>query len=96
MYDRVIDFLESGEFKVKFKWINKNTHGEIDYSKKVITINLSLFITDTIIHEFLHNELSGIKNEEKVVLARTKRVMKRLPVHQIKWIAKRTKEVSSG
>jgi len=82
-----LNFLESGEYEIEFKWINKNDRGGIDNEKKIITINLLLLLTETFIHEFLHYQ-DNTPDEEKILL-KQKKLLNRMSKNDIQAIGKK-------
>jgi len=49
---RMLEYLENGDFEIKFSWIDKRTLALIDPAKEVILINLHLHLTESYIHEY--------------------------------------------
>lgn len=81
---KILEFLESRECEVNFGWLGKNTFGQLDYEKDVITINILLLLAATYIHECLHY-LYSEKSEEEIC-EMTNKALNRLPVSLIKKI----------
>ena len=82
----MMKFAGSNEYEIRFEWINKKTYGDIDFKKKVIRINIFLFVSETYIHEYLHYR--GI-DKEKTTEMGTEYFLKRMKVSQIKKLAKK-------
>ncbi|MEK7596196.1 MAG: hypothetical protein AAB564_01445 [Patescibacteria group bacterium] len=79
-------FFEDSEYKISFNWIDKNTFGNINYSKEKIFINIYILLINTFIHEFLHNKYP--KLSEKKIEEKTKNYSNHLTVSDIKKITK--------
>ena len=89
----IIEFLNSNEYEIQIRWINKFTCGIIDNKKEIIVINLWLMIADTMIHEFLHYKYP--KASEREILAKTFKKLNRLTVKQIYDLAVKVVDVSN-
>jgi len=88
-YKRMMKFIGKKEYEIRLEWINKRTYGDIDFSTKIIRINLPLFVSEVYIHEYLHYR--GI-NSEKTTEMGTEYFLKRMLVKQIKKLAKKVME----
>ena len=86
MFNTIKEFLESGEYEIKFEWINKQTYGLIDREKQIIYLNFYLLIIETLVHEYLHYS-SGSDNE-KFIEKKTDKVVDRMTVKEIKKLLK--------
>lgn len=82
----MMKFAGSNKYEIRFEWINKKTYGDIDFGKKIIRINLFLFVSETYIHEYLHYRGIG---KEKATEIGTEYFLKRMRVSQIKKLAKK-------
>jgi hypothetical protein len=80
----IMDFIQSGDYKFRFGFINKKTYGLIERDKEVITVNYHLLICEILLHEITH-ALTGSDNE-RVVQCKTTNTLKRLTVEEIKTI----------
>jgi len=67
-----IDFLLSGEYRMKFGWIQKETFGQLNLKNKTMVFCPEAMLAYLFIHEFLHVQypylsgklLRGIKPEQ--------------------------------
>src|SRR3989338_547688 len=51
---RPVDFLLSGEYKMEFGWIQKETFGQLNLKNKTIKFSPEAMLSYLFIHEFLH------------------------------------------
>ncbi|GEM_PF-5913999 len=78
--------LRKSEYEVQFKWLDKNTFGEIDYFQEKIFINLHLFLAEVYIHEMLHERF--VELNEKQIKIKTDKAINRMTNAQIVRLAK--------
>jgi hypothetical protein len=81
------EFLKSGDYKVRFRWLGKTQAGEINFQRREISINLELFAAACFIHEFHHARHP--KASEKRVLELETETLRRLTAREIRRLARR-------
>jgi len=84
-FEKLMEYLEKGDYKIQFSWINKRTFGRVEPCKEAIVINFELHLVETYIHEYLHQEYSYL--EEEVVEQKTKRIISRMKKEEILTLA---------
>lgn len=89
---KLLEYLEDGEYEIKFSWIDKETYGEINHSKAIIMINLPLLLVLRFVHEVLHDEYPDL--DEQSIINKTDRMIKRMTKAEIILVA--TKLIESG
>ncbi len=78
--------LRKSEYEVQFKWLDKNTFGEIDYFQEKIFINIYLFLVEVYIHEMLHERFADLS--EKQIKIKTDKAIAQMTKSQIMRLAK--------
>jgi hypothetical protein len=75
------EFIESGEYKIRFGWLNKSTYGIIDREKEEIILNVVLLTTEVMVHEYLHWKTQS--DDEKFIEKKTDQTVKRMTVQEL-------------
>lgn len=60
----LMEFLKSGKYKVRFRWLAKHDFARIEPQKKRVSINLSAIVAHYIAHEFLHTKYPLMSDPE--------------------------------
>jgi hypothetical protein len=74
-------------YSIIFDWRNKKHLGLINRQKKIITINIELFVVIMLIHELLHEKHPLLREEE--IIAKAWRVIDRMKTVQIRQLARK-------
>lgn len=82
---KIIDFLTKSEYDFRIGWLSKGEYAKIYFSQSRVVLNLTLMISDAIIHEFFHYEYPHKSEAEVEKLTRNK--IKRMKVDELKEIA---------
>ena len=87
--EEIWDFYESGEFEIKFRWIDKWTYALMDHEKKIIYFNIELWFAEFGMHEYIHKKygLSSDAKEEEDVLKKLTSLKRRTSVKDMKKLA---------
>ena len=83
---RALSFLESRDFELELRWLNKTELAAIDPEQDKIFINLELLAVETFLHEFYHARYPKLSEEEVEFLA--KRKIQRAKVKDVRRLGK--------
>jgi len=86
----MLKHIENDGYKIRFKWLDKHTEGELDYERQTLTINLPLFVVEVFLHEYIHFKYE--KLSEREVIKKTNRKIMRMSAADIKKLAKKLLE----
>lgn len=74
-------------YNIVFGWRNKKQFGFTNRRKKIININLELFVAIILVHELLHERHPRLKEEE--IVKKTWRVIDWMRITEIRQLAKK-------
>jgi len=80
--------------KIKFSFIDKNTHGNVNVETHEIKLNLETMVVEVLVHEIMHiiHPMLNREEDEEVIDELTARVWKKLTTGQIRAMAKKLLE----
>ena len=83
-FKEIMDFIQSGDCKFKFSWIDKQTYGLLNRESDTIFINYHLLMAEILVHEILHHTTGS--DSERLINRKTNLILKKLTVDEIKKI----------
>lgn len=87
MKERLLNFLDNGDYSVSCRWTNKRTWGITMHDREEVYLNVHAVLTHILLHEYLHVEYPRMGEEE--VCTRTDRAMQRLSKRAIVEVGER-------
>ena len=87
--EEILEFYASGEFEIRFCWIDKWTYALMDHDKREIYFNIELWFAEFALHELIHRKygLSSGNKEEKAVLKKLAAIKRKTSVKDLKKLA---------
>ncbi len=87
--EEFVEFYESGEFEIRFRWIDKWTYAMMDHNEKIVYLNIELWFAEFAMHELVHKKygLSSEDKDEDLVLKKLKSIKKKTSVKDMKKLA---------
>lgn len=90
--EKILEFIESRECEIVFRWIDKKTEGKMNVEKEIICLNLHLMIASAFLHEYFHYIKDSNGKSEAEIEAQVDKFLKSLRVGQIQQIAHKVME----
>jgi|TARA_Y100000031_G_C8083319_1_gene320701 hypothetical protein len=83
----ILEFINSGEYRIEADWISKNTFAHIVPLENLIVLNITLLVAEAFVHEYMHDKYPYLS--EKAIIKKTTRMMNRMTVPQIHTVAQK-------